>query len=74
MTPHQTTHRWLTGWSGLVSAGLLAALTLAVAEVRGADSAPFREYDVKAVFLFNFAQFYPVTSYLYLLIVSSNVL
>ena len=40
---------------------LLLALGLAVwamaDKLQGADSAPFREYDVKAVFLFNFAQF-----------------
>lgn len=45
---------------GLNLAVLLAALLpllAGVGDVRGADSAPFREYDVKAVFLFNFAQF-----------------
>jgi len=45
---------------GFVPAVLLAvtlALAAASGDVRGADSTPFREYDVKAVFLFNFAQF-----------------
>ncbi len=60
MIPQPAPLRRRASRQGFLPAGLLAAFLVLVAAagpVCAADSAPFREYDVKAVFLFNFAQF-----------------
>lgn len=49
-------HHRLGAWLRVVRCAALAAVALAAKEPRG-QSSPTREYQVKAVFLFNFAQF-----------------